>query len=161
MAKNGTKAEALEEKIELRKAQPTFNFKRMGALTQRKVMRLQTEQFELQREQMRVQKEAAAAQADIRRLAKEDPDAEVDEALVAQLDAVVDFTNRSFEVSDQILEMMQPFIVDVPRGWLVEDAPGVIDWSKFESLDFIQARRLGDVTQSFLEQIGERYKPGN
>lgn len=40
-------------------------------------------------------------------------------------------------------------LVDVPREWLLPDAPEVIDWSKSDSLDYIQVNHYLDI----LEQV--------
>ncbi len=45
--------------------------------------------------------------------------------------------------------LMADVLVDVPREWLLADAPEVIDWSKPDSLDYIQLNHYLDI----LEQV--------
>jgi hypothetical protein len=42
-------------------------------------------------------------------------------------------------------ELLAKVLEEVPTGWLVEDAPTEIDWSKVENLDYIQADRYAEI----------------
>ena len=48
---------------------------------------------------------------------------------------------------------MAQVLVDVPREWLIKDAPEELDWCKVESYDYIQEPRYGEILG--LLQTGE------
>src|SRR5688572_18370393 len=50
------------------------------------------------------------------------------------------------------------FLVSVPRGWLVPNAPDTLDWSDPDSLNWLQADRYNDLAAAANPEAG---KPGN
>jgi len=43
--------------------------------------------------------------------------------------------------------MVAQVLVDVPRGWLLANAPDEIDWSAADSLNYVQADRYGELLE--------------
>lgn len=66
---------------------------------------------------------------------------ENDEAFEAGLD--------EFErMSDESLEAVLKYVVSIPREWLVDGAPADLDWSKPESLDWLQTIRIQELLEA-------------
>lgn len=54
-------------------------------------------------------------------------------------------------IGEEQAELVCKILKNVPRSWLMADAPAEIDWSEVESLDYIQADRYAQL----LKMIGE------
>jgi hypothetical protein len=66
-----------------------------------------------------------------------------------EIDALLDKQERALAdleaLSDEQAALLAKVLEEVPTGWLVEDAPTEIDWSKVENLDYIQADRYAEI----------------
>ena len=62
------------------------------------------------------------------------------------------FVKNTFATFDRVIEerdkLIAQVLVDVPRSWLVSDAPGNLDWSDPESLDWLVLDRYNEVVQA-------------
>ena len=58
------------------------------------------------------------------------------------VDEALDFLN---ELSDMQAKLVAQVLVDVPREWLIAGCPDDIDWSDFNSLDYVQEPRYADL----------------
>jgi hypothetical protein len=78
-----------------------------------------------------------------------DPDA-FDEAL-AMLD----------QVTDEFEAAIARVLVDVPRDWLVPDAPETLDWHDPESLNWLQATHMKTLREAMVEAQKPEEVSGN
>lgn len=56
-------------------------------------------------------------------------------------------------ISETQALLISQVLVDIPRSWLLVDAPEEIDWTKITSLDYVQSERYGDLLKML--QTGE------
>lgn len=65
------------------------------------------------------------------------------------------FIEDTYATLDRIMEerdkLIAQVLVDVPRGWLVDDAPDDLDWSDPENLDWLRQDRYADVLKAVNE----------
>lgn len=54
------------------------------------------------------------------------------------------------ETTEELIEFVSKYIIDIPRDWLVADAPGNFDFSNSESLFYVR----GDLWTTLNEQLG-------
>ena len=86
--------------------------------------------------------QALRAQVVVQREPNDDmSDAEVDALRDKQDQALVEFE----VIADQQAELLVKVLADVPSEWLLPNAPDHPDWSKVESLDYIQADRYMEI----------------
>lgn len=75
------------------------------------------------------------------------------DAMLADLDVADEDIDAQWAVVHDLLAQRDKLVVqvvrDVPRSWLVTDAPKEIDWSKPESLNYLRA----DANTSFFEAM--------
>lgn len=81
-----------------------------------------------------------------REITDEMNDREVSELLDRQEKALDTFE----ALGDAQAGLLVQVLVDVPREWLLATAPAEIDWSKVESLDYIQANRYTEILNQVL-----------
>jgi hypothetical protein len=68
---------------------------------------------------------------------------EIDALLDRQEKALVDLE----AMSDEQARLLSLVLVDVPREWLLENAPEEIDWGVIDNLDYIQSDRYGEILE--------------
>lgn len=116
--KNGKQAEP----------QPEFNFEDVSRRWEK----------DFRRVNMRLVRAAQLMESDI----SAEATAEQRRELVAmRLQAVDDFD----EIESDRDALLARVLVDVPRNWLVSDAPDSLDWSDPESLDWLKAGKLDEL----------------
>jgi len=85
----------------------------------------------------------------LRRKRIDEDDQAYDDYVQAFYDTRRDSAKMIREQGDIQSNLISVVLVDVPREWLLADAPEKIDWSKPESLDYIQVNHYLDI----LEQV--------
>lgn len=70
-----------------------------------------------------------------------------DEEIEALLDRQEQAIDELETLADTQAALLVQVLVDVPRDWLLPDAPDELDWSQVESLDYIQSRRYGEILE--------------
>lgn len=70
-------------------------------------------------------------------------------------DEAVDEAWDAFEAQyGHVTDMMMQLVVDVPRDWLVADAPSDIDWQAGGSFGYVRADREAEFLSAFGEVVG-------
>lgn len=101
---------------------PTFDFGRVSRQWNRKFARTIQRATELSIDLQRPAPEKASA-----------------DELNAHLDRMKAAMGQLESVATEQSELIAQVLVDVPRGWLLKDAPEEIDWSLADNLDWLRA----------------------
>lgn len=83
----------------------------------------------------------------MRKQRKEESDGDYSEAVQAYYDDKAAALSELRRLGDVQAALIPQVLVDVPREWLLSDAPEAIDWSKVESLDYIQVAHYGEIVE--------------
>lgn len=79
-----------------------------------------------------------------------------DEMSDEQADALLDRQEKALDefeaLGDHQAELLVQVLIDVPREWLLANAPDEVDWSKAESLDYIQGNRYTEILELMMKK---------
>lgn len=68
-----------------------------------------------------------------------------EDAIQAQFDAQEAALDKISVFSEEQLDLIVQVLIEVPREWLIDGAPDVLDWSNKEHYDWIQDERYTEI----------------
>lgn len=76
-------------------------------------------------------------------------------------EAFEDGLDQFDEMQEEIERTITKWVVDVPRSWLVADAPETVDWTDPKSINLVRADKFSDLSTAAAEARSPERVSGN